>query len=92
MDLPVGLGPGLRGAVAADERDTGALARWTCPLPNSTVSTIAGRTPSLQLAVTSVPPDGLPVPAGLTWHHGAVGKPAETGRASVVWHHITALP
>jgi hypothetical protein len=30
------------------------------------------------------PPDGLPVPAWLTRHHGAAGKPTEPGRASVV--------
>ncbi len=82
---PADLGPGLKGAVAADERDGGAWRAGPvcCQTPPSARS-LAGPHRRSNRPWLRCPPDGLPVPAWLTWHHGAVGKPAVPGRASVV--------
>lgn len=84
MDLPADLGPGLRGAVAADERDGGA---WRAGHIRCQTPPPARRRPDRVLA--SAGRDfgprltGCLFPAWLTWHHGAVGRPAEPGRAPV---------
>ena len=65
-----GLQPRRRGRVSG----TVGLARWARrPAKLHLPAQFACRTsPSLQPAVAAVPPAGLPVPAWLTWHHGAV--------------------